>query len=141
MVEVTATGPTAAFRDVPRRVHAGHPAYVPMLNAAFRRQFSKRNPFWRHARSREWIAYRDRTPVGRIGACVDESLLGRTPGTGVVGFFDCVDDAAVADALFAEALGWRTVKLSLEPPLDSDEYDYLEHIERWVAALAGSGNE
>ena len=41
----------------------------------------------------------------------------------------------------AEALGWRTVKLSLEPPLDSDEYDYLEHIERWVAALAGSGNE
>jgi len=41
----------------------------------------------------------------------------------------------------AEALGWRTAKLSLEPPLESSGPDYLAHIDRWVAVLGGSGNE
>ena len=37
----------------------------------------------------------------------------------------------------AEALGWGTVKLPLEPPLDSGGPEYLQLIDRWVSALAG----
>lgn len=36
-------------------------------------------------------------------------------------------------------LGWRSERLQLEPPLDADGSAYLEHIERWVRAIAGEG--
>jgi zinc/manganese transport system substrate-binding protein len=44
-----------------------------------------------------------------------------------------------APASIAEALGWRQVRLPLEPPLDADGDGYLEHMQRWVDALAAEG--
>jgi zinc/manganese transport system substrate-binding protein len=41
-----------------------------------------------------------------------------------------------ASASMAEALGWRQVRLPLEPPLDADGNGYLEHMQRWIDALA-----
>ena len=38
----------------------------------------------------------------------------------------------------ARRTGWRTVKLPLEPPLDSDGGAYLAHIERFIEALSKS---
>lgn len=43
-----------------------------------------------------------------------------------------------ADAL-AQALGWSTVRLPLEPPMGADGEAYLDHMERWVEALATGG--
>ena len=39
----------------------------------------------------------------------------------------------------AKTLGWQQVRLQLEPPLDADGEGYLEHIQRWIDALAGGG--
>lgn len=39
----------------------------------------------------------------------------------------------------AKTLGWRQVRLPLEPPLDADGNGYLEHMQRWVDALAAGG--
>jgi zinc/manganese transport system substrate-binding protein len=39
----------------------------------------------------------------------------------------------------AEALGWGQVRLPLEPPLDADGNGYLEHMQRWIDALAAGG--
>jgi zinc/manganese transport system substrate-binding protein len=39
----------------------------------------------------------------------------------------------------AEALGWGQVRLPLEPPLDADGNGYMEHIQRWIDALAAGG--
>ncbi|MBK1702389.1 metal ABC transporter substrate-binding protein [Thiococcus pfennigii] len=44
-----------------------------------------------------------------------------------------------APASIANALGWRQVRLPLEPPLDADGDGYLQHMQRWVDALAGGG--
>jgi zinc/manganese transport system substrate-binding protein len=44
-----------------------------------------------------------------------------------------------APASVAEALGWRQVRLPLEPPLDADGDGYLAHIQRWIDALATGG--
>lgn len=41
-----------------------------------------------------------------------------------------------APTTFAETLGWPAARLPLEPPLEGDGEAYLEHIGRWVAALA-----
>ena len=44
-----------------------------------------------------------------------------------------------AAATLADALGWRQVRLPLEPPLEADGDGYLAHLQRWVDALAGDG--
>lgn len=41
-----------------------------------------------------------------------------------------------APASVAESLGWRQVRLPLEPPLDADGNGYLAHMQRWIDALA-----
>lgn len=92
------------FHEVPSRLHAAHPAFVPPLRAAVDAVLDRRrNPFWRHAEGAEWLALRDGVPVGRIGACADRDLAARKPGCGVVGFFECGEDPEASAALFAEA--------------------------------------
>lgn len=39
-------------------------------------------------------------------------------------------------ASLAQTLGWRQVRLPLEPPLEADGDGYLEHMQRWIDALA-----
>ncbi|MES9991509.1 MAG: metal ABC transporter substrate-binding protein [Candidatus Thiodiazotropha sp.] len=39
----------------------------------------------------------------------------------------------------AKALSWGQVRLPLEPPLDADGNGYLEHMQRWVDAIAAGG--
>lgn len=95
------------FRDLPARLYSGLDAFVPMLDPAFSAVMDRRrNPFWRHAEAKEWLAFRDGSPVGRVGACVDEALRERAPGCGVLGFFDCADDPEAARALFGAAEAW-----------------------------------
>jgi zinc/manganese transport system substrate-binding protein len=43
-----------------------------------------------------------------------------------------------APGSLARALGWPVVQLQLEPQLDADGDDYLDHIDAWVRAAAGS---
>ncbi|MCZ6788124.1 MAG: hypothetical protein O7E54_13265 [Planctomycetota bacterium] len=95
------------FRDLPERLFGNDPAFVPPLRHAFDALLNRRrNPYWKHAEAQEWLAWRDGECVGRIGACFDRQLTARAPGTGSVGFFESVDDAAVARALFETAEGW-----------------------------------
>ena len=44
-----------------------------------------------------------------------------------------------ASAKIAEALGWKQVRLPLEPPLEADGTGYLAHMQQWVDALAAGG--
>jgi hypothetical protein len=53
------------------------------------------------------VAERDGKPVGRISAQIDQNHLKiYNDATGFFGFFECIDDQAVADALFAAATAW-----------------------------------
>jgi len=67
----------------------------------------KKNPYFLHADVRLWIAYKNGMPVGRISAQIDE-LVEPQHGvkTGHYGFFDCIDDQDVANALFDTACSW-----------------------------------
>jgi zinc/manganese transport system substrate-binding protein len=40
-----------------------------------------------------------------------------------------------APLALARALGWPVVRLPLEPPLESNGSDYVEHIDRWIEAM------
>ena len=41
-----------------------------------------------------------------------------------------------APLTLAKAVGWRAEKLPLEPSLTADGEGYLQHLDRWVAALS-----
>jgi GNAT superfamily N-acetyltransferase len=66
-----------------------------------------RNPFFEHAEAEYFIAERGGEVVGRIAA-ISNRLHNETHGdrVGFFGFFECVDDQSVADALFEAAGSW-----------------------------------
>ncbi len=67
----------------------------------------KKNPFFDHGEAAAWVAYRGDRPVGRISASIDRAHLERYgDDVGFFGFFDTIDDVAVAEPLLAEAEAW-----------------------------------
>ncbi len=66
-----------------------------------------RNPFFEHGEAEYFLAERDGEVLGRLAA-ISNRLHNETHDdrVGFFGFFECVDDQAVADALLAAAAGW-----------------------------------
>jgi GNAT superfamily N-acetyltransferase len=66
-----------------------------------------KNPFFEHALAEYFIAERDGVVVGRIAA-ISNRLHNETHGdrVGFFGFFESIDDQAVADALLTAAADW-----------------------------------
>ena len=100
-----------AFVDVPFRIHGGNPDWIPPLRLTVHDRLSPKHPAMAHQETALWIAYRNRRPVGRIGACID-SMFNDYQGVkwGWVGFFDAFDDAEAAGALFDEATAWASAR-------------------------------
>lgn len=96
------------FLDVPHICQGHDPAWVPPLRKMVRDQLDpNKNPWFGHGEAAQWYTERDGASTGRISAQIDQSHLQRhNDSTGFFGFFDCVDDQYVADALFKTALGW-----------------------------------
>src|SRR3954447_10042006 len=96
-----------AFIRVPFRLHKGTPWVPPLIME--RKEFLDRskNPFFEHADAEYFLAERDGEVVGRIAA-ISNRLHNETHGdrVGFFGFFECIDDQAVADALFQAAGDW-----------------------------------
>jgi GNAT superfamily N-acetyltransferase len=92
-----------------------------------------RNPFFEHAQAEYFLAEQDGTVVGRIGAIRNDAHGTFHPAekhVGFFGFFECVDDQGVADALFAAAAGWLrgqglTVMRGPASPSTNDECGLL----------------
>jgi hypothetical protein len=85
-----------------------HPNWVPPLRLAVYDALDERtNPFYLEAERALFLAVRDGAVVGRIAA-IENRAHNRFHGdrAGFWGFFECVDDQAVADALFAAAGAW-----------------------------------
>jgi GNAT superfamily N-acetyltransferase len=96
------------FIDLPYRLHARDPVWVPPLRRDVELLLSRsRNPFFEHAEAEYFIAERGSQVVGRIAA-ISNQLHNETHGdrVGFFGFFETVDDQAVANALLETAAEW-----------------------------------
>jgi len=96
------------FIDVPYRLHARDPLWVPPLRRDVKILLSRsKNPFFEHADAEYFLAERDDQIVGRIAA-ISNRLHNEThqDNVGFFGFFECIDDQAAADALLATATEW-----------------------------------
>ncbi len=106
---VATAGDLRQFIDLPWRLYAGDPCWVPPLKKQVRAYLDKGHPFYADgAADRElFLARRQGRVCGRIAAIVNRAH-NRFHGDrwGFFGFFECEDDAAAAEALFEAAAGW-----------------------------------
>jgi GNAT superfamily N-acetyltransferase len=96
------------FIDLPYRLHARDPLWVPPLRRDVETLLSRdKNPFFEHAEAEYFVAERGGEVVGRI-AGISNRLHNETheDRVGFFGFFECIEDQGVADALFTAAGDW-----------------------------------
>jgi hypothetical protein len=129
---VESRGDLSAFVDLPWRIYAGIPQWVPPLKREVRAILDREHhPFWEHARGTLFLARRDGRVVGRISAQVDDNYNNLwNQKVGYFGFFECEDDAQAAGALLDAAAAWlrgqgMTVMRGPVSPSSNDEWGLL----------------
>lgn len=98
------------FLDVPELVYAKDPNWVPPIRSSTAKQFTLSNPFLQYGKLQQFIALspeQNKGAVGRIVAAVNQRLIEReNQNIGLIGFFECIEDFSVAQALLENACQW-----------------------------------
>ncbi|MGB3959793.1 MAG: hypothetical protein WBL90_06035 [bacterium] len=102
---VTSDWELQVFLELPYRIYASNPYWVPPSPGAERWRLNPReNPFFAHAEGCSFLAWRGKEAVGRITAIVDAANPDQEAGT--FGFFEVEEDGEGAAALLAAAADW-----------------------------------
>ncbi len=102
------------FIDFPYRLYAGHPFWIAPLRLEQAKVLDpKKNPFFEHGEIALFLAEDTRAGdaagevVGRVAAILNGMHLEKyADGNGFFGFFECVEDYAVTEALLDAAAAW-----------------------------------
>jgi hypothetical protein len=110
-VEVTAVSggrDLKAFIDLPFRLHANSPQWVPPLKLERRLFLNRRmNAFFSHGEGEYFLARRGGQVVGRITAQINHAFNDhQEKNWGWYGFLEFEDDQVVLEALLEAAAGW-----------------------------------
>jgi GNAT superfamily N-acetyltransferase len=96
------------FLTFPWRIYQGDPLWVPPLMPERKKVIDpKKGKFFADGYAELFIALKGGKPAGTISCAEDQSAT-RSRGWGecTVGFFECIEDYAVAEALFDRARAW-----------------------------------
>lgn len=108
--EVVSAADQRAFLELPLKLYRHEPKWIRPLDADIDAVFDpKKNKTFQHGRCIRWIALNDQgETVGRVAAFVNDKTVnkGNDQPTGGIGFFDCIDDPAVAFRLFDACKEW-----------------------------------
>jgi len=106
VIEVESSKLLHTFITLPFILYKDEPNWVAPLISERKDFFNKKkNPFFRGARTKLFIAMRENKPVGRIATCINynhNEFHGES--VGFFGFFDCIDDYDVAAKLLKVAM-------------------------------------
>ena len=113
---VTTKADRKAFVELPYRLYANDPNWVPPLKDEVRGLITPgKNPWFEHGEAQLFLAERDGRVTGRISAHIDQLALaqppeqGMGPGTGFWGFPEA-EDAETGAALLKAAEDWLRAK-------------------------------
>ncbi|MFI5324766.1 MAG: N-acetyltransferase [Candidatus Rokuibacteriota bacterium] len=97
-----------AFVNFPWKIYRDDPNWVPPLIFEQLQFFTPgRNPYLAHSAAQLYMAFRGDEPVGRISAHENnQHIRAHQDGAGFFGFFECIDDQAVASGLLDVAATW-----------------------------------
>lgn len=116
------------FVEFANDLYKGNDCYVPpLLMDDVNTLRPEGNPAFDFCESACWMAYRDGKAVGRICGIINKTVNERTGRKDArFGFVDFIDDAEVADALFATVEEWGRSKgmTSIVGPLGFSDMDY-----------------
>ena len=96
------------FIKFPWNIYRNDPNWVPPLIFDQLRFFTPgKNPYLSHSKAQLFMAFRGEEPVGRISAHENnQHSQVHKDGAGFFGFFECINDQTVANALFDAASSW-----------------------------------
>jgi GNAT superfamily N-acetyltransferase len=108
IVPVSGKADLAEFIRLPAAIFKDDPQWIPPLFLERKIHLSpKHNPYFEHAKSQAWIAWRGDVAVGRISAQVDQMHLAQHhDATGFFGMLDAEDNQETFAALMATAEQW-----------------------------------
>jgi GNAT superfamily N-acetyltransferase len=116
------------FVELPYRLYRDYPHWVPPLRIAVKELLDRaKHPFYADAEAEFFIAQKDGQVVGRVAAILDKAHNRfHEEKAGFFGFFECINDPAVADALLQRARRWvfdRGAKFLRGPVNPSTNYE------------------
>lgn len=97
------------FRNLPWEIYKDDPTWAPDLIMDLDNRLNKKtHPFYEFGDIDFFLAYKDGRPVGRIAALLNRRHEEyRQEHIGFWGFFECINDQEVANALFDAAKAWN----------------------------------
>src|SRR5262249_12347157 len=116
------------FVDLPFRLYRNEPHWVAPLRMDIKKLLDrKKHPFYANAEAEFFLARRDGQTVGRVAAIIDKAHNRfHDEQVGFFGFFESINDRAVAGALLSQARAWvtgRGAKLLRGPVNPSTNYE------------------
>lgn len=102
-----------AIVSFPWQLYRNDPCWVPPVIADRLARFDPAtNPMFRHGEAQAFIARRDGRIVGTVAAAIDYELnkVMHAEGFASLGFFECINDYAVAEALLSVARDWARAR-------------------------------
>ena len=128
VAEVSSYRERRAFFLLPWRIYRGDTSWVPPLLLHVKESLdARKNPFYRYSKLKLFLARKDGVPAGRVAAIVNDAHNDfHGEKVGFFGFFECIDDPAVAAALLTSARGWvagQGMEIFRGPANPSTNYD------------------
>ncbi|MGE5248767.1 MAG: GNAT family N-acetyltransferase [Bacteroidota bacterium] len=130
MVEVrpvTSRRERSLFLTFPWRIYRGDPLWVPpLLSERAKTIDPQRGAFFKNGYAQLFLAWKDGKPAGTIAAAEDTAASAfKGYGECMIGFFECIPDYAVAEALLGAAEIWARAHglISLYGPYNLDIED------------------
>ncbi|MGP1383325.1 MAG: hypothetical protein ACTS2F_07160 [Thainema sp.] len=95
------------FLDVPARVYANDPNWIAPIRSSEAKKLAPDNPFLSYGKLQAFMALADGEPIGRVVAAVNQRLIEvEKKPLGLFGFFECINQFEVAQALLNAATDW-----------------------------------
>ncbi len=110
------------FIMLPFELYKNEPNWVPPLISDQKKFFNPRkNPYYQHSEVKLFLAYKDGQLSGRISAHSNtQHNKEHKENIGFFGFFECIEDQEIANALFEAAYNWNKYRgfTSMRGPLN-----------------------
>ena len=115
-LDLTQSSARARFLDMADPIYEGDPNYISLLRMQFMKFLNpSKNPAFRNYDYRALLAMQGDRPVARMIVHIDRAYIAyHGSQTGFFGFFESINDRAVAHTLLGEACRWLSEKGMVE---------------------------